>query len=579
MKNNRLKSSIFVSLVLLSTMLTATLSATAQDEQNPRYGGTLIVGDGKFGSFNPYIEATWETYFCNDLIFSSPVSWYEEEPHFRPELAESWIYSTDGSIIFQFRKNVTWHDGTPFTIEDAKWALELFNEKKGWAWFWEREVTIEQVGDWGIKISFDRPVDEESILFAFAYSGFMFPRHLYEGTDFLTNPANLHPIGTGPFKLESFVAGDYAVLVRNPNYFREGLPYLDKVIVRIIPDQVARVAALEKGEIDYLPMFASWSQLDRVTKTGNVKVDFKSVHGSVIPIFFNLDHNFTNNKMVRQAIDYAIDKEDIVRKVTYGFDQYTGSFQHPDVPYWKAEPRYDYNKTKAKEMLDAAGYPVGTDGKRFKLRLTFTSDHEDVRKMGEMVREYLLAVDIDAELVLFDRPTTVQKLFVERDFDMGCVGTISTGPHPLWGLYLTMHSSAIGMPWGNPSGFNSTYVDGLLDEAVHTVNATRKKELMYLLQDIAAEELHVIPALAMTFPHLHDGEFIGIPGNYMSAYIGPGDSAEYVWWVKGTPSGDGNGTEGQLGLSPEIIAAIVIGAVVVIAGAAIWLTKKMRRRK
>src|SRR5690606_12785374 len=199
------------------------------------------------------------------------------------------------------------------------------------------------------------------------------PKHLYEGTDIVASQYNSAPVGTGPFVFKEWVKGSHIVLERNPNYWNQPKPYLDKIIVRFIPDAVARAAALESGSADLAGQAIPLSDVARFDKMPNLRVDkinwpYISVHQQLI---FNLDSPKLKDKRVRQAIGHAIDVNALNKVVWYGYGTPSAAaIGKASTKYHNADlPFFDVDIKKATQLLDEAGVKPGADGKRLTLRL------------------------------------------------------------------------------------------------------------------------------------------------------------------------------------------------------------------
>ncbi|MDX1714095.1 MAG: ABC transporter substrate-binding protein, partial [Halomonas venusta] len=172
-----------------------------------------------------------------------------------PQLAESWDISDDGrTYTFHLREDVTWHDGEPFTADDVVFSADVFHRELNPS---ARAVlqhveSIEATDDHTVVFTLTDPFGPFLISFE-AGTFTMVPEHLYAGTDFRNNEHNDHPIGTGPFKFANWERGTVIELVKNDDYYEDGLPYLDGVNWHIIPDGGSRAVAFENGTIDVLP--------------------------------------------------------------------------------------------------------------------------------------------------------------------------------------------------------------------------------------------------------------------------------------------------------------------------------------
>ncbi|MDR3230298.1 MAG: ABC transporter substrate-binding protein, partial [Synergistaceae bacterium] len=221
----------------------------------PGPGGTLsAILQPEPVTLTPVTNMAQPTQVVAGNIFDGLV-YYDRDLTPKPALAESWDVSADGlNITFHLRKDVTWHDGKPFSAADVKWSLENV-----WKTIHPRNKTlfesVEKVDTpdaYTVVLTLSTP----SLPVLSVINGvgsIILPRHLYEGTDILNNPYNNAPVGTGAFIFREWSRGEYIVLEKNPNYWDKGKPYLDKIIFRIIPDASSRAAALEKGEVQYAP--------------------------------------------------------------------------------------------------------------------------------------------------------------------------------------------------------------------------------------------------------------------------------------------------------------------------------------
>ncbi|MBW8852934.1 MAG: ABC transporter substrate-binding protein, partial [Bradyrhizobium sp.] len=235
----------------------------------PARGGQLIVGQSPEPTLlTSAITVAGPTQVVSGKIFDGLLS-YDNNLNPRPQLAQSWTISADGlAYTFKLRPGVTWHDGKPFTSADVAFSvLDVWKKyhSRGRATF--ANVTAVDTPDpltaiW--RLSKPAPY----ILSALAsIESQILPKHLYAGTDILTNPHNVAPVGTGPFRFAEWKRGQYIALTRNPNYWDKAKPYLDRVIFRILPDASSAATALETGEIHLVSgVSVAYSDLGRISR-------------------------------------------------------------------------------------------------------------------------------------------------------------------------------------------------------------------------------------------------------------------------------------------------------------------------
>ena len=290
-------------------------SAPAAGQDAPVRGGTAvaaIVSDP--GHLNPAITTSGATHAASELLYNGLLG-RDERGEPVPELAESWQVEQGGTAYrFRLRDGVKWHDGTPFTASDVKFTFEEVLLK-----FHAR--TRASMG--GLLAGIEAP-DDRTVIFRFKqpYAPLLYQldateapivaRHVYQGTDPQTNPANSNPIGTGPFKFVSYTKGTEIRLARNPTYFKPGLPYLDGLVMRIIPDLSVQVLALENGEVDFLWELPGPLQ-SRIKGDPRFQTARTGYHpgGSncIMTMSFNLERPILKELRVRQAVAQALDRQ------------------------------------------------------------------------------------------------------------------------------------------------------------------------------------------------------------------------------------------------------------------------------
>src|SRR5262249_17141976 len=229
-------------------------------------------------------------------------------------LAKSWSASPDGlEYRFNLVPGVKWHDGQPFTSADVKHTFEEISGKySSLARAAYKDIAaIETPDDLTVVIKMKAP-DASFFPWASSQPNFpqIFPKHIYQGSDPRTNPANFKPVGTGPFRFKEWARGSHIVLERNPDYFHKDMIFLDRVVFQIVPDSGARQVALEKGEVDHLPYFAlAPASIEPLAKARGTKVidSVRPALGEIIA-FCNLRQRQLGVKEVRQALAHAIDR-------------------------------------------------------------------------------------------------------------------------------------------------------------------------------------------------------------------------------------------------------------------------------
>lgn len=322
--------------------------------------------------------------------------------------------SADGkTITYKLRKDVKWHDGSTFTCEDVQFTLKVIKTPNNGALHTSQfaEVDAVECPDPNTAvIKLKNFYSAWLTLFNGNYLAALFPKTAGKPEDLKTWAFNRMPIGTGPFKVTEFVTGDHITLVRNESYWQPGKPYLDKVIIRIVPSSEVAKQLMKNGEADIM-----WNNteadLPEVEKMTNVKL-FSALQPGGERLILNsvkpgdpadnkTPHPILGDVKVRQAIAYGIDKKTIIDKLLFG-KALPGSSEMNADPFNCTEIKaYPFDQAKAKQLLDEAGWKAGADGIRTKdgqrLRLKYqTTTGNKLREDSQvLIVENMKAVGIE----------------------------------------------------------------------------------------------------------------------------------------------------------------------------------------
>lgn len=508
----------------------STATGSRQQRPTPLYGGTLVVAAGDPGALNPAITSSGQVHPVTGEIFNGLVR-LDRRFNPVPDLARSWTVSRDGRTYrFVLAPNVRWHDGRPFTSADVKYTydevlLKLHPRTRLLADFIERITTPSRtVVVFRLKrkyAPFLTWLDEEN--------GAILPKHLYEGTDPLTNPVNLRPVGTGPFRFVSYTPGVQVELERNPRYFKVGLPRLDRLVFRNM--QSAQAAqAFEAGDVQVF-MFPSGPDSLRFLNRPGVRVTERGREGSarVVPLILNTRRAPFDDVRVRRAIAWALDKDFIARTA------YAGVLKPAKSPLtrflsWAYTPKvqqYTHDANRANELLDQAGLPRGSNGVRFRTSLIFDAGFA---RQADLIKAQLGVVGIDVDLKLMEMNTWVQRLYVQWDFDMGYTNyTHPPDPDVGW-KRIYVCSNIVKVPFANGSGYCNPDVDRLFDRAAEELDPVKRADIYEELQRTLASDVPVVPLVDGIGYWIYSTEFRGFgnAGSKENFFFG-----EQVWWTKG----------------------------------------------
>ena len=505
-----------LALGLLPATLIAQPARAADGE--PVRGGTLFAAIHPQPSVlivavnNQYANAV-----VSAKVFDGLVT-YDEQQKPQPALATSWTVSRDGrTITFRLRQGVKWHDGAPFSSADVRYnVLEVWKKVHA-----RGRVTFEPVTDVEtpdahtavLKLSRPAPV----ILNALSPSeSQLLPRHLYEGTDVRTNPWNNKPIGTGAFRFKEWKRGEFIELVRNPDYWEADKPYLDRVIYRAIPDAAGRAAALETGEIQYLPYSGvPFSDVARLRQRPELVFDTRGYDYSaqIYVVEFNLRRPFVEQQKVRQAIAHAIDKQGLINTVWYGVTKPVSGPIPPGLKQFHTDdkPVYHFDTAKAEKLLDEAGLPRKANGERFAITFTPSPSTEAYAGAAEFIRQNLQRVGITLNIVRTDGPTYIRKIYTDYDFDMLIQG-YSVLLDPELGLTRILWSKGAskGVPYVNASNYANAKVDAVIEGYQRETDPEKRRKLFHGLQRLVNADLPLLPLMDAPFFTFHSKKLRGL---------------------------------------------------------------------
>jgi ABC-type transport system substrate-binding protein len=308
-----------------------------------------------------------------------------DDGKYQPGLALSWDISKDGkTITFKLRQGVTFHDGTPFNAQAVKANLDNLIPPN--PTMLPGIASVDVVDDYTVRLNL--PEYNNLILYHFAANAatWMYsPEALKKnGADWATT----HPVGTGPFMLKEYVPNTSVTLVKNPNYWQKALPYLDGIEIKQVTNPMTQMLTLKAGQAN-----AIYAVQEAAAQLRDEGYPLLSAPGTVWAMNFDTKHSehFSKPK-VRQAIEYAIDKEAICNGPGQGLYKPMYQIISSDYPdYNKACPPRKYDPAKAKKLLVEAGYPNGFSFKVFALDTSW--------KDGWVaIQSYLAAVGIKMEI-------------------------------------------------------------------------------------------------------------------------------------------------------------------------------------
>ena len=403
MQVNKFKRITMVTLAIIM-LLSCTITGCSEKEASKTSEKVLVIGYDRDAEIMDTIKTAW---YSDALIYiHDRLVTRDYEFGYSPGLAESWDVSEDGlTWTFHLRKDVKFHDGKKFTAEDVKWTIDTIKDPDTASPFSGDLAAIKEVNI----------VDEHTVEMVLNYP---FPNLLYNlsATASGIHPANAYDtygsdygkkvvIGTGPYKLGEWTPGDKTVLVRNEDYnwgpewmSNRGPALIDKIVLKIIPDENSRIMELEVGGIHILRNVPE-TYVERLDKKSDITV-YKEPATKLGYLAYATDKEPFTDVRVRRAINHALNKEEIIQFVLNGIGEAAYGYLPPALKdeylQESKDLAYDYDPEKAKQLLAEAGYPDG-------LRLTLSADNSSKsRKLAEIIQVQLKAVGIEASIQTFD---------------------------------------------------------------------------------------------------------------------------------------------------------------------------------
>ncbi len=471
--------------------------AAAQGE--PKRGGILTVHvAGEQRILNPALRASTGVYIFTSKMMEALVD-LDAEGKPVGVLATSWEATPDGkTITFKLREGVTWHDGKPFTSADVQYtAMEMWKKQLNYGTQLQLYLDAVDTPDPQTAVfRYSRPMPLNLLLRGLCDLGYIAPRHVFEGTNLLENPANTAPIGTGPFKFVQYERGQFIIVERNPNYWRKGFPYLDRVVWKFITDKAAAAAALETGNVQLSAYNGlSLSDLDRLKDDKRFEISTRGVEANAFnnTLEFNTRRKELSDARVRRAIAHAIDVPFFIENFLYGQGKAaTGPIPSSSKDFFpNNEVPYSFDKKKSEALLDEAGYKRGAGGIRFSLKIVPIQNGEDVPLLATYVQQSLAAVGIKVEIVNLDIAGALTTVYRDWNFDLATGWHQYRGDPAVSTTVWYRSGSAKGSPWTNQWGWQSDKVDKLVDDAASELDPAKRKALYAEWVKAVNEELPV----------------------------------------------------------------------------------------
>ncbi|MES9788353.1 ABC transporter substrate-binding protein [Bacillus pumilus] len=504
MKKTWLFSS-FIFVLALALFLGGCSSAPSSEEKATK--DTLVFGrGGDSTSLDPITTTEGETFKVTENMFEKLLNYGEKDTTIHPGLATDWDVANDGkSYTFYLREGVKFHDGTDFNAEAVKFNFDrwmngdaekfpyygMFGGYKKDKGHVIKDIIVK--GEHEVEFQLKRPQATFLKNIAMSPFGIASPAAVEKSGDSFRE----NPVGTGPFKFKEWKQNDRIVLEKNEDYWQKDKPKLNQIIFRSIPENSARLNALKTGEIDLMDG-VNPSDLDGI-KTDQALQLIERPSMNVGYIGLTVTRKPLDNKLVRQALNYAVDKESIIKSFYGGLAEPAKNPLPPALEGYNDDiDPYPYDPEKAKELLKEAGFP---DGFRIKLwAMPVPRPYmPDGMKVAEVIQSNFEKVGVKAEIVTYDWATYLDKAS-KGEADVFLLGWTGDNGDPDNFIYTLLDKDSIG--GNNYTFFENDKMHDILIEAQTDTDQKKRNELYKKAQEIIHDEapwiplVHSIPMLA-----------------------------------------------------------------------------------
>jgi peptide/nickel transport system substrate-binding protein len=465
----------------------------------PVNGGYFIepsIGDASF--LNPLLATDSASGDINGQVFNGLVK-YDKNIELIGDLAESWDVDNGGKkLTFRLRKNVRWHDGQPFTSADVQFTYEKLIDPTTRTPFGADYMIVSRVetpDNHTFVVYYDKPFAPALESWAMG----VIPKHIFEGSDINTHPANREPIGTGPYVFSKWETDQVIELTANEDYF-EGRPHFDRYIYRIIPDLSVQFLELRQGTWSMMgPTPDQFNGYDKFFVNYN-KFTYPGHRYDYVAL--NLRNPLFKNLNVRTALAHAVDKEAILSGVYQGLAvPCTGPYP-PSSWAWNPDVAgFAYDPSLAKTILEKEGWVdsnedgiVDKDGKEFEFTLMTNQGNKVRESIAQIIQANFQEIGIKMNIRILEWSAFIHEYINPRKFEACLLGwNLSRDPD----LFAIWHSSQIEQNQYNMVYYNNPIVDDLIIQGRTTFDRKKRKEIYFEVHERIAKD---VPYLFLVTP-------------------------------------------------------------------------------
>lgn len=454
----------------------------------PEYGGRIIMGTiGEPSNLIPPLATDGASHEVADLLYVAPLK-YDKDLNITTEAAESYEVLEDGKLLrFTLKKGILWDDGVELTTEDVLFTYELMVDPETPTAYAEDYKQIQEItvlDKYSFEVRYEKPFARSLITWMHS----ILPKHVLEGENLLETSYSRKPLSCGPYRLKAWEAGQRLVLEARDDYF-EGRPYIDQVVFRIIPDLATMFMELKAGNLDIMNLTPQQYLYQTKGPSWENFRKFKFLSFGYTYLGYNLRKPIFQDLRVRQALAYAIDKEEIVKGVLLGLGVSTiGPYKPGTWVYNEDIQPYGYDPQKAQTMLAEAGWKdsdedglLDKDGQPFAFTI-LTNQGNDLRiKTATIIQNRLAKIGIKVEIRTVEWAAFLKEFINKGRFDAMILGwNILQDPD----IFDVWHSSKAAIGGLNHVGYMDEDVDRLLEAGRVTMDRDERKKIYDKLQEL-----------------------------------------------------------------------------------------------
>ncbi len=480
--------------VFLFMLIAGSLSGCGGARIDREPGTIYLHMSAEPGTLNPVIATDAYASDVNQYIYETLLEMDEDTLEMKPQLAERYTLSPDGlRYRFYLKKGILWSDGKEFTADDVIYSFKVIKDPK--TANAHRKVNYLDIRDL-------RKIDKYTVEFIYSKRYFLglrvcggmtiIPKHIFDdATDINRHKNNRMPIGTGPYIFKKWITGSRLILERNERY-RGKKPEIKRIVYKVVTETNVALQMLKKGQIDVLGVRAiQWVRQTNSEKFTSNFYKLKYYTPNYSYIGWNARRAPFNDRRVREAMGYLINREDILKKLLFGLGKRVAGTFYLNGMYYNhnLKPRR-FSPQKAAKLLAEAGWKdtdgdgiLDKNGKKFSFVFTISAGSKFAERLATIMKEDFSKAGINMEINRYEWAVFVQKL-TKRDFDAVTLRWslgYNEDPYDLW------HSSQAKAGF-NFVGFRDSEADHIMEKGRREFNKQRRMKMFRRLEEILYRE-------------------------------------------------------------------------------------------